>query len=388
MAEQQTTATAAAEEEKVRAQARDYYGHAVQKTEDLKTSACCYTGSVRPPSHVAAAIAQVHDEVAGRYYGCGLTIPPDSLAGLTVLDLGCGAGRDVYVLSQLVGERGRVIGVDMTPEQLAVARRHVQYHTDLFCYAQPNVEFHEGLIEDMSGAVHSDSVDVVVSNCVVNLSPAKDRVLREAWRVLRRGGELYFSDVYSDRRIPQELLHDEVLHGECLSGALYYGDFVRLARAAGFGEPRLVEDHPIEIGDAAIRAKLGTRTRFWSATFRLWKLDGLEPACEDYGQAVAYKGTIPGFPECFALDSGHTFETGRVQTVCGNTHRMLHDTRLAPHFDFFGSGAVHYGIFPGCGGSASAGVPFGKSCCGSTSAPPATATGGCCGGGGKKKCSK
>ncbi|MBO8202262.1 methyltransferase domain-containing protein [Streptomyces smyrnaeus] len=106
---------------------RDYYGTVLASSSDLKTSACCT--ATAPPPHIAAALKQVHEEVTGRFYGCGTPIPP-ALDGPTVLDLGCGTGRDAYVLAQLVGARGQVIGVDMTEEQLAVARRHQGWHTE------------------------------------------------------------------------------------------------------------------------------------------------------------------------------------------------------------------------------------------------------------------
>ncbi|MDX3406095.1 methyltransferase domain-containing protein [Streptomyces sp. ME02-6977A] len=160
---------------------RDYYGKVLASSADLKTTACCT--DVAPPPHIAAALAEVHDEVMERFYGCGSPIPP-ALEGATVLDLGSGSGRDVYVLSQLVGPTGRVIGVDMTEEQLAVARRHQDWHAERFGHA--NTDFRHGYIEDLAGAGIPDaSVDVVVSNCVVNLSPDKPRVLSEIFRVLK-----------------------------------------------------------------------------------------------------------------------------------------------------------------------------------------------------------
>jgi arsenite methyltransferase len=93
---------------------------------------------------------------------------------------------------------------------------------------------------------------------------------------------------------------------------------------------------------------------FYSATYRLFKLDALESACEDYGQAVIYRGTVPDHPDRFVLDKHHCIETGRVFPVCGNTWRMLADTRFAPHFDFHGDFSRHFGLFEGCGG----GLPF------------------------------
>ena len=96
---------------------KEYYGEILSETGDLKTSACCTTEA--PPRHVVDALSRIHGEVAARYYGCGLVLP-EALEGCRVLDLGCGAGRDVYLLSQLVGEQGEVVGVDMTEAQLAV----------------------------------------------------------------------------------------------------------------------------------------------------------------------------------------------------------------------------------------------------------------------------
>ncbi|MFZ3040559.1 MAG: methyltransferase domain-containing protein [Thiobacillus sp.] len=110
-----------------------------------------------------------------------------------MLDLGCGSGRDVYALAQLAGETGRVIGVDMTEAQLAVAEAHREYHRQAFGFARDNVEFRLGYIERLNELGLEDaSFDVVVSNCVVNLSPDKDAVLRQVHRLLKPGGELYF----------------------------------------------------------------------------------------------------------------------------------------------------------------------------------------------------
>ena len=183
---------------------------------------------------------------------------------------------------------------------------------------------------------------------------------------MKPGGELYFSDVYSDRRLPSAVRQDPVLYGECLGGALYWNDFLPMAKRVGFLDPRLVTSRPLDITNEAIKPKLGA-AKFFSATYRLFKLDGLETACEDYGQAVVYKGSLPEQPDAFELDGHHRIERGKVFTVCGNTWRMLAETRFAPHFDFIGDFSTHYGIFPGCGTSlpfaTGAGAPSGGSCC-------------------------
>ncbi|MEQ1755909.1 MAG: methyltransferase domain-containing protein [Micropepsaceae bacterium] len=325
---------------------KDYYGRILKNSSDLKTSACCLPAP--PPRRLQMLLADIHDEVKDRFYGCGL-IAPEVLDGATVIDLGCGAGRDAYLLSRLVGSRGRVIGVDMTREQLAVANKHISWHMDKYGYKTPNVEFHEGYIEALDELpIPPSSLDVAVSNCVINLSPDKARVFQQAFRLLKLGGELYFSDVYADRRLPPAVQNDPVLHAECVGGALYWNDFLYIAKRAGFLDPRLVTSHEIQISDPLLKAQVGA-TRFFSATYRLFKIDNLEPACEDYGQAVVYKGGIEGAADFLDLDDHHRFDVGRVVPVCGNSLRMLKETRLSPYFEVVGEGARHFGLFPGCG---------------------------------------
>lgn len=325
---------------------KEYYGQTLKGSGDLKTDACCDPSAM--PDHVKAALSQIHEEVLTRYYGCGLVIP-EKLEGRRVLDLGCGAGRDAYALAKLVGPRGFVTGVDMTPEQLSVARGHIGWHMERFGHTRPNVEFREGYIEKLGElGLEPQSFDIIVSNCVVNLSPDKRAVLEGARSLLKPGGELYFADVYADRRLDPSLKEDPVLLGECLGGALYWNDFQNLARAAGFADPRLVTSRPIEVAEPAIRRALG-EARFFSATYRLFNIEELEPACEDYGQAVIYRGGISHSEDVFVLDGHHRVEKGRVFPVCGNTFRMLKESRFAPHFDFIGDFSRHFGIFPGCG---------------------------------------
>ncbi|OFW71952.1 MAG: methyltransferase type 11 [Alphaproteobacteria bacterium RBG_16_64_48] len=346
---------------------KDYYGKVLKSSKDLKTSACCDGGSV--PAHLEALLANVHEEVRAKYYGCGIVVPA-ALEGRRVLDLGSGSGRDVYLISQLVGPAGEVAGIDMTDEQLATAEAHADWHMRAFGYGSRNVRFLKGYIEKLGElGLAPASFDVIVSNCVINLSVDKLAVLRGAFDLLKPGGELYFADVYCDRRLSDEIKSDPLLYGECLGGALYWNDFIPMAKQAGFLDPRLVTSRPINVENEAMRAKLG-QAKFFSATYRLFKLDGLETACEDYGQAVVYKGSVPEQPDAFELDGHHLIERGKVFPVCGNSWRMLADTRFAPHFDFLGDFGTHYGIFPGCGTS----IPF------ATAASPAKSGGGsgCC----------
>ncbi len=323
---------------------KNYYGKTLSSSADLQTDACCTLENT--PDYLKAALSNIHPEVRARYYGCGL-IAPAALDGARILDLGSGSGQDAYTLAQLAGPHGEVIGVDMTPQQLALAREYLAWHAEKFGYA--NVRFLEGDVEALGELdLEPNSFDVIISNCVINLVEDKSAVFRAAYELLKPGGEFYFADVYADRRLADELRHDPAAQGECLGGALYWNDFLHAAKTSGFVDPRLVNHRPIAINNPALKEKLAP-AQFHSATYRLFKIGGLEPACEDYGQAVVYKGGLKHSETVFTLDQHHVIERGRVFPVCGNTYRMLNESRFASYFDFNGDWSTHYGIFPGCG---------------------------------------
>lgn len=319
---------------------KEYYGKVLQSNQDLKTSACC---TLESDPAMRGLLSQIHPEVLEKFYGCGSPIPP-AIKNKTVLDLGSGSGRDCFVLSNLVGPEGRVIGVDMTESQIAVARKHLDYHAKQFGYAQSNVEFYLGYIEDLADlGIVDNSIDVVVSNCVINLSPDKERVFSEIFRVLKPGGELLFSDVFSGRRIPKALMSDPVLLGECLSGALYIEDFRRLLMKLGCHDYRVLVRSEISISDPEVHAKIGM-VDFYSMTIRAFKVE-VEDRCEDYGQVAYYKGGIEGNPFAFVLDDHHIFEKDRPVPVCSNTASMLKGSRLADYFRVEGNTETHFGLF-------------------------------------------
>ncbi len=325
---------------------KEYYGKTLTGSGDLKTDACCDASAI--PEHVKAALSQIHDEVLTRYYGCGLVIP-EKIEGMRILDLGCGAGRDAYALAKLAGPEGHVTGVDMTPEQLAVARKHVGWHMERFGHAATNIDFREGYIEELE-------------------EPRPRTAELRHHRLELRGEPLARQARCTRRRARPAEARRRVLFRGCLCRPATRrgpsrgpGAARRMSRRrallerlpeprqeAGFGDPRLVRSRPIEVTEPSIRRALGN-ARFFSATYRLFNIDGLEPACEDYGQAVIYRGGIAHAEGTFALDGHHEIEKGRTFPVCGNTFRMLRESRFAPHFDFIGDFSRHFGIFPGCG---------------------------------------
>ncbi|MBT6324913.1 MAG: methyltransferase domain-containing protein [Bdellovibrionales bacterium] len=324
---------------------KDYYGKQLKNSSDLKTNACCT--DVNYPTQIKTILSQIHDEVLQKYYGCGLTIP-NALDGLDVLDLGSGSGRDCFLASKLVGENGSVVGVDMTDEQLDVANRHIDYHKEVFGYNTSNVEFKKGQIEQLKEiGLTNNSFDLIISNCVINLSTNKQKVLQDCYDLLKVGGEMYFSDVYVDRRIEPQLSKDPTIYGECLGGALYYNDFLTFAKNAGFIEPRAVESSLITIENKELEEKL-SNYNFYSITYRLFKIPNLEQYNEDYDLTVTYKGTISSTPDIFILDDQHKFQTNKVTRVSSNTYKMLSETRFKDHFEFTGDLKRHNGIFSKC----------------------------------------
>ncbi|WP_338882782.1 methyltransferase domain-containing protein [Xenorhabdus sp. TH1] len=322
---------------------QNYYGTTLSSKEDLVTNVCTVD---KPPSDEIKAILKiVHPDVQQRFYGCGTPFPP-LLTGATVLDLGCGSGRDCFILSKLVGPEGNVIGVDTTLEQIEFAKSYVEYHREAYGYNKSNVHFIHGNIESLDLLnLPPNSVDVIVSNCVINLATAKSDVLQGMAQLLKPGGEIYFADIFSDRRLSQELKNDPLLIGECIGDVLYYGDFVRIARDAGFRDIRIVASHLKTICNKSIEEKLGN-ARLYSMTLRLFKIE-LEDSCEDYGQAAIYKGNLPGAPTHFMFDQEQVFETGKVVPICRNTADIICKSRYHSLFSVVGGGRTHYGVFNG-----------------------------------------
>lgn len=321
---------------------QEYYGKVLESKSDLKTSACCSGEQLSPDAKPVFKL--IHDEILDKFYGCGSPIPPN-IKDLKVLDLGCGTGRDVYIISKLVGENGFVTGVDMTDEQLNTAKKHIDYQMKQFEFSKTNVEFKKGYIEDLKALnIKDESIDLVVSNCVLNLSPTKKTVFEEIFRVLKPGGELYFSDIFSASRIPAELFNDPVLHGECLSGAMYIEDFRRILENLGCKDYRILNNVKLEVTDPEIKEKI-KGIDFYTITVRAFKIDGLEDRNEDYGQSAVYKGTINNYPEELKLDFDYNFKKGEATKICGNTAKILEKSRFAPHFDIIGDQSKHYGLF-------------------------------------------
>jgi arsenite methyltransferase len=321
--------------ETVRSILREYYGRHLKSKSDLSQKACCTDESQKRFKDILELIP---DDVKARHYGCGCPVPEDDLTGLRILDLGSGAGVDAFILSYLVGPSGFVYGVDMTDEQLEVAHTNTATVMRQYGYREPNVRFEKDFIE-VAGSIPDQSIDVVISDCVINLSPRKDLVFKTIFRVLKDGGEFYISDIASDRRVPDSIRNNPEMLAECLGGAEYEHDWFDVMKDSGFQDPRTVSRMEVQ------RDVLGEPIVFYSMTVRGFRFDDpLDRRCEDFGQIATYKGNIPNLSARFALDDHHLFEAHRPTPVCRNTARMLQESRLGRYFEVTPS-IKHFGLF-------------------------------------------
>lgn len=234
------------EQESLRQAVRDRYGATARAATAGEGADCCAPSSADgccgPVSIQSTLLGYSAAETAGVPEGADLGLGcgnPQAIAALqpgeTVLDLGSGAGFDCFLASRQVGETGRVIGVDMTPEMLAKARSNAEVHAD--AVGHRNVEFRLGEIENLPLA--DGLVNVIISNCVINLSPDKDRVFAEAFRVLKPGGRLAISDIVATAELPDDLRSDLSLYTGCMAGAAGIDALEQMLQGAGFEQVRV-----------------------------------------------------------------------------------------------------------------------------------------------------
>ena len=313
----------------------------------IEPTLCC------PVAYDTEYLKVIPQEVIERDYGCG--DPSKYLrSGETVLDLGSGTGKICFIAAQVVGASGKVIGVDMTDEMLEVARRNAPIVAERVGYA--NVEFRKGRIQDLALSIDlldaelkrrpisdaasflaadelaqelrvkhpliaSDSIDVVVSNCVLNLVEpgAKRQLFEEIFRVLKLGGRAVISDIVSDEEVPEHLQNDPELWSGCISGALTEEGFLAAFSQAGFYGVRILkrDEQPWQTVEGI---------EFRSVTVEAFK--GKQGPCVERNQAVIYKGP---FKEVLD-DDNHRMERGRRYAVCDKTYNIY---RKEPYLDSF-----------------------------------------------------
>lgn len=325
---------------------RERYAAAAAKPE---AALCC------PVDYDPQYLKAIPAEVIEKDYGCG--DPSKHLhPGETVLDLGSGTGKICFIASQVVGPAGRVIGVDMTDDMLEVARRNAPIVAERVGHA--NVEFRKGRIQDLAldlevldaelrkhpmadaasylaaddlaadlrvkhPLIAGDTIDVVVSNCVLNLveSRMKRQLFDEIFRVLKRGGRAVISDIVSDEEVPEELQNDPHLWSGCISGAYTEEGFLQAFAEAGFYGIEILkrDDTPWQTVEGI---------EFRSVTVQAWK--GKQGPCFERNQSIIYKGPFLKVLD----DDGHAMERGKRYAVCDKTFQLYQKPPYRDHFVF------------------------------------------------------
>lgn len=272
---------------------------------------CC------PTSYDLAALKRfIPEEVLKVSYGCGTPAGLATVqAGETVLDIGAGGGIDCFEAARLVGPGGKVIGIDMTEAMLDIARRHSATVARNLGHARPVTEFRTGMADAMP--VESDTVDLVISNCVINLAPDKRRVFREMFRVVKPGGRFTISDIVADQPVPNYLAHDAQKWGDCLSGALTARDYMDGLCEAGFRGVHQVTFSPWRVIDGI---------HFFSLTLAGYKL------LPHPDESQARFATLQG-PFRQAVDEqGEVFTRGVPRSIDAATAQRLRLPPLGPLF--------------------------------------------------------
>ena len=272
---------------------------------------CCPTSY--DMSHLKTFIPE---EVLKISYGCGTPAGLQTVrAGETVLDIGSGGGIDCFEASRLVGQTGHVIGVDMTNTMLEIARRNAPIVASNLGYTASNVEFRKGMADAMP--VEDGTIDLIISNCVINLAPDKRKVFTEMFRVAKPGSRFTISDIVSDHTVPQYLVHDSGKWGDCLSGALTLADYMGGMAEAGFQAIHLIKSSPWQVIDGI---------HFFSVTLTGYKLP---LAVADTSIRFA---TLCGPFSRVTDERGMSYRRGVSQQIDPSTAVLLAQAPLTPHF--------------------------------------------------------
>ena len=214
-----------------RSDVRNFYSKAAVSVQE---SLCC------PTQYDSKDLSHIPKEVLEISYGCGSPVGRANLReGEVMLDLGSGGGIDCFIAARHVGKTGRVYGIDMTEEMLGIARKNATLVAENLGYN--NIEFRQGYLESIP--IDDSSVDLVTSNCVINLSTDKDEVFGEIHRILKPGGRFMISDIISDKEVPEAMQNNKELWGECVSGALTLNKFLSYAKKNRFQGLRVQKDY-------------------------------------------------------------------------------------------------------------------------------------------------
>jgi len=283
--------------EKPRQQVQDFYGDAA---EDPKEELCC------PITFDPQEIKHIPQAVIDRFYGCGSPVLAAQInPGEVFLDLGSGAGIDCFIAAKKVGKKGKVIGVDMTDRMLEEAHKNRPIVAKNLGYDV--VEFREGFLENIP--VEVKTIDIITSNCVINLSPDKKAVFSSMWKCLKNGGRIVISDIIAGNEVPVAMRLNPILWGECLSGSLTQDELFAFLEETGF--------YAIEALEKRFWREV-EGCEFYSLTFRAFKYEK-QDGCKFIGQKAVYRGPFKGVTD----EEGHYFPRNIEVEICTDTYHKL-----------------------------------------------------------------
>jgi len=292
--------------DKPRSIVREFYGKAAEEPQE---ELCC------PTKNTQEDTSHIPQEVLDRFYGCGSpTIIAKVSEGETMVDLGAGAGIDCFIAAKKVGPTGKIYGIDMTDEMLKVANENRHLVAKNLGY--DIVEFRKGFLEDIP--VEDSTVDLITSNCVINLSPDKKAVFNEMWRILKDHGRIVISDIVSEEETPPYLKLNKQLWGECISGALTEDEFMAYLEQAGFYGLQILS----KVFWKEVEGYL-----FYSVTLRGYKFEKKE-SCVYIGQKAIYHGPYKAITD----EEGHLFPRNEPVEVCTDTAAKLSNFPYAGQF--------------------------------------------------------
>lgn len=285
---------------------RSFYSNAALASQE---SLCC------PTQYDAEDLSHIPEAVREISYGCGSPVSRANIRkGDTVVDLGSGGGIDCFIAAKLVGETGNVIGIDMTNEMLQVAQKNAVSVAENLGY--DNVEFKKGFLEAIP--LKDQSVDIVTSNCVINLSTNKKEVFEEINRILKPDGRFVIADIISEKEVPEEMRNHKELWGECISGALTLSEFLEAARPHGFHGFQIKKDYLWKIVEGV---------KFYSYTLEACKSAESKTAsgCSDF--TATYAGPFDSITH-----KGNTYPVGVPVDIDENLAQLMQTSPYSQHF--------------------------------------------------------
>lgn len=242
--------------EAIKALVKEKYANIANAPKDSQVDCGCNCGCANPEEEFVNIMAEDYNTLSGYYdeadlgLGCGLPTEYAQIqAGQTVVDLGSGAGNDCFIARKIVGESGRVIGLDMTSAMIDKAKANAQK------LGYQNVEFVLGEIENIP--LEADQADVVVSNCVMNLVPNKLKAFQETFRILKSGGHFSISDIVLEGALPPKLAEAAAMYTGCVAGALARSEYLSIVKEAGFGQITIQKEREISLPDDLLLSYIG-----------------------------------------------------------------------------------------------------------------------------------